>query len=460
MVAGWIIVGAVGVRLLWPVSIPPQRTIAPVPLPSANSPDPMTRKAEQPIAPDSETIKATILAALRPLPEKPVELPRVAATEPAALPLILALPVPVPVESLEDVTEAELNTYAELPRVTEEAAQDSLVAAILAARAESAEPSSASPEPATVEAPSATVDGASIIAAIMAALEPAAGEAIAAAGDDHDEAPTPVIVPVTTLDVPVVPELAAGAERDSVAAEFSPEATLAAFLEAAAQTASAHAAEPPSAEAVNAAIMAEILAALTRTDTEMATTPIVPNASASVALAPMQDAIILPPVASSDDPMGIQRGHAAVIHATEPPPSPTLATLVDAILIAATPAGDGEPGMIIAQLQQPAPPPSAAPAPATLPTPVPAEVAAQAARFLARGDELLETGDVAGARLFYERAVRAGHIPAMIALGRTYDPEVLRQRGVVGLTADPARAQFWYARAAAADAASKATKSP
>jgi len=457
MITVWIIVGAVGMRLLWPASVPPQHAITSVPLPTANSPDPMTLKAEQPIAPDGETIRASILAALQPPPEKPVELPGIAAIERAALPLLLALPVPVPVESLEDLTEIELNTYAELPRVTEEAAHDSLVAAILASRAEAAEPSPASPEPATMEAPSATDDGASIIAAIMAALEPAAGEAIAQAGDDHDEAPTPVIVPVTTLDVPAVPEMTVGAEPGSTAAVFSPEAALTAFLEAAAETASAHAAEPPSAEAVDTAIMAEILAALTRPDTDIATVPVVPAESASIALAPIRDGIIVPPIASGDAPIGRQFDRETVIHATEPPPVPTLATLVDAILVAATPAGDGEPGPVIAQLQQPAPAPPAAQAPATLPAPVSVEAAAQAVRFLARGDELLEIGDIAGARLFYERAARTGNVPAMIALARTYEPEVLRQRGVIGLTADPARAQFWYGRAAAAGAP---TKSP
>ncbi len=60
---------------------------------------------------------------------------------------------------------------------------------------------------------------------------------------------------------------------------------------------------------------------------------------------------------------------------------------------------------------------------------------------------MVRTGDIAGARLWYERAAAAGDPAAMQALGRTYDARMLRQWGVVGMPADQKRADEWYRKA-------------
>ena len=67
--------------------------------------------------------------------------------------------------------------------------------------------------------------------------------------------------------------------------------------------------------------------------------------------------------------------------------------------------------------------------------------------LLARGDTLLSVGDVASARLFYERAADAGGGLAAIRLGETFDPLFLDRVHLSGVRGDPAAASFWYHRA-------------
>ena len=102
--------------------------------------------------------------------------------------------------------------------------------------------------------------------------------------------------------------------------------------------------------------------------------------------------------------------------------------------------------------------PSAEPGLAT-PAPADAKTAAQPstagsrlsaedmAALLARGDTLLSVGDVASARLFYERAVDAGGGLAAIRLGATFDPLFLDRVHLRGVRGDPGAALFWYRRA-------------
>jgi hypothetical protein len=69
------------------------------------------------------------------------------------------------------------------------------------------------------------------------------------------------------------------------------------------------------------------------------------------------------------------------------------------------------------------------------------------ARLVERGRLLFEAGDLAAARLFFRRAANAGDAAAAIAMGATYDPDVLTQRFIRGIEADPLEAQKWYERA-------------
>ncbi len=69
------------------------------------------------------------------------------------------------------------------------------------------------------------------------------------------------------------------------------------------------------------------------------------------------------------------------------------------------------------------------------------------AELLDHGDALLRNGDIASARLFYERAAGAGDGRAALRLGATFDPEFLGRLGLGKLQANPAEARSWYSRA-------------
>jgi hypothetical protein len=69
------------------------------------------------------------------------------------------------------------------------------------------------------------------------------------------------------------------------------------------------------------------------------------------------------------------------------------------------------------------------------------------AELLAHGDSFLRNGDIASARLFYERAAGAGNGQAALRLGATFDPEFLGRLGIGKLQANPAEARSWYSRA-------------
>lgn len=126
----------------------------------------------------------------------------------------------------------------------------------------------------------------------------------------------------------------------------------------------------------------------------------------------------------------------------------------------AAPAIQSDPNQITAPVAATAPSerpvmatpsPSLNPAP-TLANPTPSDLRPKSPSidnsvFLARGDVLLGSGDVASARLFYERAADAGNAQAAIRLGETFDPIFLADTRLNGVRGDPAVALKWYKRA-------------
>jgi len=69
---------------------------------------------------------------------------------------------------------------------------------------------------------------------------------------------------------------------------------------------------------------------------------------------------------------------------------------------------------------------------------------ADRALFAQRGDELLAAGDIASARLFFERAANAGDARSALGMARTFDPRELAKAGVRGVKGDQAKADYWY----------------
>jgi hypothetical protein len=80
--------------------------------------------------------------------------------------------------------------------------------------------------------------------------------------------------------------------------------------------------------------------------------------------------------------------------------------------------------------------------------PTPREMTDEDRLMLERGDLLFRQGDVAAARLIYNRMAKQGIAPAALAMGRTYDPEVLKPLRVEGLQPNAIKARVWYKLAA------------
>jgi peptidase C39-like protein len=72
---------------------------------------------------------------------------------------------------------------------------------------------------------------------------------------------------------------------------------------------------------------------------------------------------------------------------------------------------------------------------------------ADTAAFLTRADMFFSKGDIAAARLFYERAADAGDGQAALRLGETFDPVFLDLARLRGVRSDLSAALFWYRRA-------------
>ena len=73
--------------------------------------------------------------------------------------------------------------------------------------------------------------------------------------------------------------------------------------------------------------------------------------------------------------------------------------------------------------------------------------APEIAALVARGDALIAAGDIASARLLFERAAELRDGRAALRLAVTYDAAFLERAGIPGLPNDPQRAAFWYRRA-------------
>jgi hypothetical protein len=109
------------------------------------------------------------------------------------------------------------------------------------------------------------------------------------------------------------------------------------------------------------------------------------------------------------------------------------------------------PSVVAAPVVARPPPQSAAlaalPAPSAIAPPVPSLDREEIAALYERGEQLIAQGEIAAARLVFTRAAEAGDARSALALGASYDPDVLRKLGVLGVRGDAALAREWYAKA-------------
>ena len=68
--------------------------------------------------------------------------------------------------------------------------------------------------------------------------------------------------------------------------------------------------------------------------------------------------------------------------------------------------------------------------------------------LIRRGKNLLNDGDFAAARVLFERAAKAGSADAALALGSTYDPNVIKRLAAIMVNPDVEKARQWYQLAA------------
>jgi hypothetical protein len=64
-----------------------------------------------------------------------------------------------------------------------------------------------------------------------------------------------------------------------------------------------------------------------------------------------------------------------------------------------------------------------------------------------QGEQFAAAGDLVTARILFQRAAEVGDATAAMALGATYDPNVLAQLGVAGMAANVEKARSWYRKA-------------
>jgi hypothetical protein len=164
---------------------------------------------------------------------------------------------------------------------------------------------------------------------------------------------------------------------------------------------------------------------------DVASVPIQPEIPRSAATAALPVAPYMPPVsppnltddATASAPQDQSVADASLGSSAPEPPPPAF--------VPAAPAAEPAPGSSATM-------PAAAVAPSLS--------AGQITELLTRGDILLHAGDVASARLFYQRAADAGDRQAAMRMGATFDPAFLVRVGL-HTRGDTATALSWYRHA-------------
>ena len=327
---------------------------------------------------------------------------------------------PVGAISAQPVTLAERDTIAEAP------------------------PPPSDPVGAAVEPPQA--------ATVVDAPLPVSAPPLAAAPPSaaSDAAPVPAPMPAATATTEQVP--AAGEPLPQAVPASPPAADVVASPPAEMVPPSAADAAPSAAPAASPAATQQVPAGEPLPRSAMETAPVATPDNASPPVATQPEAVT-PSVADADDvaspPEAPAAAPAAAVTterapADAPPPQsvPEEAATAGAGSLPAT----VQPETVAPRAVDAAIPVlSAAPAaeqPRATPSPA-------ASALLARGDELIAIGDVATARVVYERAAALKSGRGATSTGRTYDPRFLHQIGAVGVVPDPAAAAAWYRKGAA-----------
>jgi hypothetical protein len=248
--------------------------------------------------------------------------------------------------------------------------------------------------------------------------------------------------PVPPITGPYVgaPRAAPAADWDGVPASVVPAAKRDGVAPSAIRSAVPEAAAAPviSAAAPKGAAAPAIPAAAPKA----ATAPAIPAAVTEAAAAPATSAAAPKAATAPAISAAAPKAAAAPAIPAAVPEAAAAPAIPAAVPEAAAPSAAPRPGLGAAAAA-PGAQQAASPPPPTSPRLSTEEMAT----LLARGDSLLSVGDVASARLFYERVADAGGGLAAIRLGETFDQFFLDRVRLRGVRGDPGAALFWYRRA-------------
>ena len=110
-------------------------------------------------------------------------------------------------------------------------------------------------------------------------------------------------------------------------------------------------------------------------------------------------------------------------------------------------AGSDQPALVPQTVRVASVNPTQALAAPTATAALPSADSAEVKEMVSRGTALMDIGDLAAARLFFERAAEMGSANAVMALAMSYDPVYFEERGVQGLPPNASRAVELYERA-------------
>lgn len=171
----------------------------------------------------------------------------------------------------------------------------------------------------------------------------------------------------------------------------------------------------------------------------------VPASSAQIspteAVAYRKPSLDMQPTSDKAESVDVPRPHKAEPAPTGPLTIPSNGAVVGAALISTTPIAPAAPLSPAENQNQDVFANGAAAAPAS---PLQNLAPPRISEIVSRGDEVFRIGDIASARLYYERAADAGDGQAALRLGQTYDPLFLVRVGFKGMPGNLKLALQWY----------------
>ena len=171
-----------------------------------------------------------------------------------------------------------------------------------------------------------------------------------------------------------------------------------------------------------------------------------PGAPSPALAPPLLTAASVPPPASAPLPVPASsepKETAAVAPVAREPGAPSPALAPPLLTTASVPP----PASRLEWIAKSDSPPTKRIEPGVLNAPAVQPMNPENAVLMEKGQVLMRSGDIASARLLFQRLANAGIADAALALAATYDPRYLAQHNLIGVVGDETKAACWYQRA-------------